>query len=95
MTKKEIKSIAVNIAQVLTDAWNAGDGSAYAEAFTDDAVFVNVFGEILISREQIATGHQFILDHPFKGTTINYSLIDAEQIDTNTILSHQSWFDAR
>ena len=88
LAQSTIDLIATNIADHLTVAWNNGSGEQFAESFTEDAVFVNVYGDILHSRISIAKGHQFILDHAFKGVKNKYELIDAVQIDEHTILSH-------
>ena len=88
LAQSTVNSIAKNIARHLTLAWNNGSGEQFAEPFTDDAVFVNVYGDILHTRISIAKGHQFILDHAFKDVKNKYELIDAVQIDDHTILSH-------
>jgi uncharacterized protein (TIGR02246 family) len=49
-------------------AWNAGDGLAWASAFTDDADYVNVLGDVFQSREEIARQHIFTLGGPYKGS---------------------------
>lgn len=84
----EVQSIAGSIAGNLTDAWNEGSGEQFAATFTDDAVFINVYGEILRTKISIAKGHQFLFDYAFKDVENKYELIDAVQIDDHTILSH-------
>jgi uncharacterized protein (TIGR02246 family) len=49
-------------------AWNTGDGLAWASAFTDDADYVNVQGDVFQGREEIARQHVFILGGPYKGS---------------------------
>lgn len=49
-------------------AWNSGDGNAWARQFTDDANFINVRGDIFHGREEIAKQHVFIFGGPFKGS---------------------------
>ncbi len=49
-------------------AWNAGDGLAWASAFTDGADYVNVQGDVFQGREEIARQHVFILGGPYKGS---------------------------
>ena len=90
LVQSTVNSIAKEIADLLTAAWNNGSGEQFAEPFTEDAVFVDVYGEILHSRITIAKGHQFILDHAFKDVKNKYELIDAVQIDEHTILSHNN-----
>ena len=88
LAQSTVDSIAKKMADRLTVAWNNGSGEQFAEPFTEDAVFVTVYGEILHSRTAIAKGHQFILDHAFKDVKVKYEMIDAVQIDEHTILSH-------
>jgi uncharacterized protein (TIGR02246 family) len=88
LTRSEVDTIAGSIAAHLTTSWNNGNGELFASVFTEDAVFVNVYGEILYRRETIAAGHQFIFDRAFKGVSINYRLIDAVQIGDEVILAH-------
>jgi uncharacterized protein (TIGR02246 family) len=49
-------------------AWNAGDGVTWSAAFTDDADFVNILGDVFHGREAIARQHVFILTGPYKGS---------------------------
>jgi uncharacterized protein (TIGR02246 family) len=49
-------------------AWNTGDGDAWSSAFTDEADFVNIRGDVFHGREAIARQHVFILSGPYKGS---------------------------
>lgn len=49
-------------------AWNAGDGLAWASAFSEDADFVNILGNVFQGREDIARQHVFLLGGPYKGS---------------------------
>lgn len=51
----------------LLAAWNAGDGTAYGECFTEDADFVVVNGAFVQSRPHIVAGH----DEIFRGVYRN------------------------
>ena len=50
----------------LENAWNAADGSAFAQPFAQDADFVNIRGEHVRTREAIGKGHQGIFDTIYK-----------------------------
>ena len=54
----------------LRDAWDRGDGEAYASVFSDDAQYVNALGERVHGRKSIAETHQKIFDTFFKGTKL-------------------------
>lgn len=62
--EKEIHALL----QAQIDAWAAGDGFAFAATFTEDAVFVSVFGEYLQGRHAIAPTVQEGLNGFMKGT---------------------------
>ena len=48
--------IARDLIQQLEDGWNAADGEAFGDAFTEDADFVAIRGDYHRSREAIAKG---------------------------------------
>ncbi|NEW50479.1 SgcJ/EcaC family oxidoreductase [Nocardia cyriacigeorgica] len=50
------------------EAWAAADGAAFADTFTEDAVFVSVFGEYIRGRGPIAATVQEGLNGFMKGT---------------------------
>lgn len=71
----------------LQDAWNAGDGAAFAAPFAPDADFVTIRGE-LHSGEAIAAGHQQIFDTIYAGSTVRYTVLDARELADGVILAH-------
>jgi uncharacterized protein (TIGR02246 family) len=58
------------IHQQMIDAWNTGDGGAFAAPFTVDADFVAFEGTRLKGRHDIASFHQQIFDMVVKGSRI-------------------------
>ena len=54
----------------LCEAWEHGDGKAYASLFSDDAQYVTAPGERLRGRESIAKSHQEIFNTLFKDTRL-------------------------
>jgi uncharacterized protein (TIGR02246 family) len=58
------------IHQRIIDAWNAGDGAAFAAPFTDDADFVVWDGTHLKGREELALFTQRIFDTVMKGSRL-------------------------
>jgi uncharacterized protein (TIGR02246 family) len=58
------------IHQRMIDAWNAGDGAAFAAPFTDGADFVVWDGTHLKERQQIASFTQRIFDTVAKGSRL-------------------------
>ncbi len=55
-------------------AWNAGDSAAYADAFTDDADFVNIRGQIFTGKTAVQQQHARIFAGPYKGSTIKITV---------------------
>lgn len=49
-------------------AWNRGDGSAWASAFSDDADFINIRGAVFHGRTLIAQRHAQIFSGPYQGS---------------------------
>jgi uncharacterized protein (TIGR02246 family) len=71
----------------LQDAWNAGDGAAFAAPFAPDADFVNVRGDMHTGRDAIAAGHQQIFDTIYAGSTARYTVRKARELDDRVILA--------
>ncbi len=55
-------------------AWNRGDSTAWAAAFSDDADFINIRGEVFRGRNAIAQLHARIFGMPFKGSQATISV---------------------
>jgi uncharacterized protein (TIGR02246 family) len=54
----------------MTAAWNAGDATAYAAQFTEDADYITWFGLHTESRAAIEAGHRHLFQGPLKGSTL-------------------------
>ena len=72
----------------LSDAWNAGNGSAFGAPFAEDADFVAIRGDHHHGREAIAQGHQAIFDTIYRGSTVAYTLLQARALADGVILAH-------
>jgi uncharacterized protein (TIGR02246 family) len=57
-----------------TEAWNRGDGVAWAKEFTDDCDFVNLRGVILHGRAEIGTSVAASLQGGLKGSHLSLTL---------------------
>ena len=51
-------------------AWNRGDGPVWAAAFTPDADFINIRGDIFHGRAEIAQRHARIFAGPYLGSHV-------------------------
>src|SRR5262245_44016490 len=56
--------------QRVLDAWQDGDGEAFAAPFSDDVVFVGFDGSVMRGRRQIAAVHQELFDRWLKGSRL-------------------------
>jgi uncharacterized protein (TIGR02246 family) len=81
-------SVAANLVQQLEDAWNAADGDLFGSVFTDDAEFVNIRGELHRTRQAIAIGHQQIFNTIYKGSTLQYEVVDSRPIADGVSVAH-------
>lgn len=74
----------VTVAEILTGltrAWAAGDGVAWGANFAEDAVFVDVLGNLHRGRDEIARSHQRIFDTIYRDS----HLVDFEQVAQRSI----------
>jgi len=76
------------VATSLTEAWNARDGLAFANCFTTDADFVNIFALHVVGREAVAKQHQFIFDSICRGSRITFSILEARALADTIVLAH-------
>jgi uncharacterized protein (TIGR02246 family) len=58
----------------LVDAWNAGDAAGFAAPFSDDAIFIHVYGGQLDGRAAIEGAHHRILTTFYKGSRNHYDV---------------------
>lgn len=88
MNADSVEEIARSTLTRLSDAWNAGNGSAFGAPFAEDADFVTIRGDHLQGREAIARGHQAIFDTIYKGSTVAFRLLQARVLTDDVLLAH-------
>lgn len=64
----------------LTEAWNAGDATAYGRLFTEDADYVTFFGLNFPGREAIESSHRALFEGPLKGSKLTGQLGAAAKV---------------
>ena len=62
------------IVEQLETAWNAGDSTAFAAPFAEDADFVDILGEHHRGRSVIEAGHRHILSTFYQGSQNHYTV---------------------
>jgi uncharacterized protein (TIGR02246 family) len=72
----------------LEAAWNTADGAAFAESFTDDAEFVNIFAMHITGRDEIAKAHQMIFDSVYGGSRNHFSVAKVRRLSDEMMLAH-------
>jgi uncharacterized protein (TIGR02246 family) len=87
VTEQDRKAIESIVAE-MEKAWNAGDGSAFARHFAEDADFVNVFGFHGKGRKAIADAHDRILSTVYKGSVNRYVVRQARMLAPGVALAH-------
>lgn len=73
---------------LIEQAWNAGDGFAFGEAFTEPCDFVDIRGVHHRGQETIADGHREIFESIYRDSVIRYRVEDARCLDDETIIAH-------
>ncbi len=81
------EKIACGLINQLEDSWNAADGEAFGEAFTEDADFVAIRGDYHQGREAIARGHHAIFNSIYKGSRVAYELLQARALSDDVIIA--------
>ena len=72
----------------LEDAWNAGDGDAFAAAMAIDADFVTIRADRLKGREAIAASHRHIFSTFYAGSRNRISLGSVRRLGGNVAVVH-------
>jgi uncharacterized protein (TIGR02246 family) len=78
------------LVEMLEDAWNAGDSSAFATGFAEDADFVNVYGMHGRGRTAIAAGHHFIFTTIYRESKVEYRVVSMRMLASDVAVVHVS-----
>src|SRR5205823_6570294 len=72
----------------LERAWNAYDSEAFAEEFTEDADFVNLYGRRAHGRDDIALGHEASFRSSYQDSTVRYTLAGMRLLGDDIAVAH-------
>lgn len=64
----------------LQAAWLMSDGEAFASGFTHDADFINIVGDVVRGKAEIAAHHGEIFASVYKGSTMRVDSLRATEI---------------
>jgi uncharacterized protein (TIGR02246 family) len=81
---REIRSLHRRMLQ----AWDDGDGAAFAAPFSDDAVFIGFDGSVVRGRERIAASHQELFDRWLKGTRLVEERTEVRLLSADVAVVH-------
>jgi uncharacterized protein (TIGR02246 family) len=79
-TQQSAEPSVQQLVSQLQNAWNAGDGPAFAAPFAEDAHFVTVQGRPIAGRPAIAAGHHGIFSTIYAGSTNTMELLHTESV---------------
>jgi uncharacterized protein (TIGR02246 family) len=68
-------------------AWNAGDGAGFAKPFAPDGDQVNIIGEVMKGRDEIAVRHDGIFKTIYAGSRNSMHLVDARSVAADVVLA--------
>jgi uncharacterized protein (TIGR02246 family) len=88
---EQARLAATQVLDRLDAAWSAGDGAAFAAAFTFDTDVVNIFGARFHGREDLTKRMQSIFGTIFKGSAHRSRTLEiVRYLSTDTILAVSS-----
>ncbi len=89
MITDDDKALINVVLKKMSDAWAAGDGTAYAGAFLEDARYVEAPGFRAIGARMIADRHQAVFDSFFKYTRIDGDYpTTIQSLTSNVVIVH-------
>jgi uncharacterized protein (TIGR02246 family) len=75
----------------LAAAFNDKDADAFAQLFSDDAEFVNIFGQRMRGRAGIEAGHQVVFEKLLHGSRLTIDDVDVKELGDDHALMHATW----
>ncbi len=85
-TRTDMTSVAHEMLGRLEQAWNDGDGAAFAAGYASDASFVNVRGGHLVGRAAIGAGHDGIFRSIYAGSVNHMEPIEVRTLAEGVLL---------
>ena len=79
-------SVAHQMLRRLEQAWNDGDGAAFAATYAPDASFVNVRGERVVGSAAIGAGHDRIFRSIYAGSVNQMEPIEARTLGEGVLV---------
>lgn len=79
------------IVEHFTNAWNQQEGRGFADYYTEDADFINIFGTAFVGKQEIETRHIKILETFLKGSKFEVTDLRLREISPEVVIAHVYW----
>lgn len=85
------REVISSVIQGYTQAWNEQAGKGFADGFTEDGDFVNIYGMHIVGKAEIEARHVHILDTFLKGSTLEIEEVDIREVAPTVAIAHVRW----
>jgi uncharacterized protein (TIGR02246 family) len=82
----EVENGVSTLLRPMIETWDAGDATAYARLFTDDATYVMFLGMAATGRAEIERMHEPLFTQWQKGSRMRMRVLDARQISPDVVV---------
>ncbi|MES2344887.1 MAG: SgcJ/EcaC family oxidoreductase [Chlamydiota bacterium] len=80
-----------NIVEHVTHSWNAHQGRGFADHYTPDADFVNIFGMAFLGKKEIEERHIEILKTFLKGSIFEVTGLKLREAKPDVVIAQVHW----
>lgn len=80
-----------NVIEALMNAWDKKSPQAFAECFTQDAIFTNVLGDVAEGKESIEQMHVFPFNGPLKDAHQTYTITHIKWLTAEAAIADLRW----
>ncbi len=87
MNDHEARQLVESTIKALEDAWDRGDGAAWAAKCTADVDFINLLGMYVKGRPIVAAMHEKIFRGPYAGSTLKFELELVRPLSNDAVLA--------
>jgi len=90
LNEKDEKKIT-NIIHGYVDSWNKTSGRGFADNFSMDSNFINIFGMHFHGKEAIQNRHNQIHDTFLKDSTFTITNLEISEVNPNLVMAFVRW----
>ena len=80
-----------NVIEHIKTVWNEHEGHGFADDYTQDADFVNIFGMAFSGKQEIETRHVKILETFLKGSVFEMIDVELREVRPDVVIAHVFW----